>query len=192
MAEQTVEGEQQVGVGRSEPLRLVGTVLLVILWAADLLVHHSDVQRVLGFVLIAVLVRATITDLEERRIRNPLTLSASVVALLIGLVMSPDGIPAQVLWALGTGAFMLFFAIVSRGGLGMGDVKLGAVMGLFLSRYVAFAVAIGLLASSIYGVMLMIRYGFKQGRRTAIPLGPFLALGGVAAVLAGPWLLSAT
>jgi leader peptidase (prepilin peptidase)/N-methyltransferase len=74
----------------------------------------------------------------------------------------------------------------------MGDVKLGGVLGLFLSRNVVFAVAIGLLVSAVYGVSLMARHGLSVGRKTAIPLGPFLAFGGVVAVLAGPWLMSAT
>jgi len=192
VADETVKAEKQAGIGRSEPLRLAVTVLMVVLWVADLLVHHTNAQKVLGLVLITVLARVTITDLEERRIHNGLTLAAAFVAVVLGLAMHPSGLLGQLLWSAGMFSFMLFFAVASRGGLGMGDVKLGAVLGLFLSRYVVFGVAIGLLASSLYGVSLMARHGLSVGRKTAIPLGPFLAFGGVVAVLAGPWLLSAT
>ena len=192
MADETVKAEKDQGIGRSERLRLTVTVLMVALWVADLVVHHTHAEKVLGLVLITVLARLTITDLEHRRIHNSLMLAAAFVAVVVGLAMHPSGLLGQLAWSAGTFAFMLFFAVVSRGGLGMGDVKLGGVLGLFLSRYVVFAVAIGLLASSAYGVSLMARHGLSVGRKTAIPLGPFLAFGGVVAVLAGPWLMSAT
>ena len=192
MARQTVEVEPSSGIGRSEPLRLAGTVLLIALWVADLLVHHSTVQKVLGFVLVAVLVKVTISDLEERRIRNRVTFPAAIAALAIGLVLHPSGVPGQLLAGVATGAFLTLFALLSRGGLGMGDAKLGFVLGLFLSRYVITALAVGLVASAIFSVGVLAVRGFRAGRKTAIPLGPFLALGGVVALLAGPTLHLAT
>ena len=194
MADQTVEtgSESSKGLGRNEPLRLVGTVLLIALWVADLLVHYSTVHKVLGFVLIPILVRVTISDLEERRIKNVVTFPATVAALVIGVVLHLSGVPGQLVAGIGTFAFLTFFAIVSRGGLGMGDAKLGLVLGLFLSRYVITAMVIGLVASALFGLGVMVVRGFKSGRKTAIPLGPFLALGGVVALLAGPSLHLAT
>jgi len=72
-AKSGAEAKPSAGIGRSEPLRIAGTVLTIALWVADLLVHHSQVQKVLGFVLIPVLVHVAITDLEERRIKNRVT-----------------------------------------------------------------------------------------------------------------------
>ena len=192
MARQVSLEERNGGIGRNEPLRIAGTVLLIALWALDLTLHRSTVQHVLGVVLIAVLVRATITDLEERRIRNGLTLAASIIALLIGLILHPSGLPGQIVAGFATGAFLTFFALVSRGGLGMGDAKLGVVLGLYLSRYVIVAMAVGLAASALFSVGVLVVRGLSAGRRTAIPLGPFLALGGVVAVLLGPQLLGNT
>ena len=63
-------------------------------------------------------------------------------------------------------------------GMGMGDVKLAAVMGLFLGRAVAPALLIGFAAGAIYGVALIARAG-PEARKQAVPFGPFLALGGV-------------
>jgi leader peptidase (prepilin peptidase) / N-methyltransferase len=186
VAEQTSESKKPAGIGRSEPLRLAVTVAMVGLWVADLLVDHSHVQKVLGFVLIAVLARVTITDIEERRIRNTLMIPASGAALLIGLVMHASGVPEQIFAGLATGAFLLVFALISGGGLGMGDVKLGFVLGLFLGKYVIVALFVGLIASAIFSVCVLIRHGVSAGRKTKIPMGPFLALGGVVAVLAGP------
>jgi prepilin signal peptidase PulO-like enzyme (type II secretory pathway) len=179
---------QDGGIGRNEPLRLAATVLLTALWIADLAVHHSTTQKVLGLVLVAVLVRITITDLEERRITNRVTFPAALAALGIGLVMHPSGLPAQLLAGFATGAFLTVVSLISRGGLGMGDAKLGLVLGLYLSRYVVLAMAVGLLTASFFGIGVLVVRGFREGRRTAIPLGPFLALGGAVALLAGPHL----
>ncbi len=192
MAEQLVEEKRSGGLGRSEPLRIIGTILLVALWVANLAVHHSTVQKVLGFVLIAVLVRVTISDLEERRIKNAVTFPAALAALVIGLVLHPSGLPGQIVAGVATGAFLTLFALLSRGGLGMGDAKLGVVLGLYLGRYVVVAMVVGLLASAIFSLGVLAVRGISVGRKTAIPLGPFLALGGVVAVLAGPSLHLAT
>lgn len=186
MAEQTSTNRPRAGIGRNEPLRLSVTVAMIALWAANLLVHHSHEQKVLGFVLITVLARVTITDIEERRIKNLLMIPASAAALGIGLVMHISGVPGQVLAGLATGAFLFAFALLSRGGLGMGDVKLGVVLGLFLSKYVIVALVVGLVASALFSIGVLISRGVAAGRKTAIPMGPFLALGGVVAVLAGP------
>jgi leader peptidase (prepilin peptidase) / N-methyltransferase len=178
--------------GRNQPLRLAGTVLLIALWVADLAVHHSTVQKVLGVVLIAVLVRITITDLEERRIKNRVTFPAAIAAVVIGLVLHPSGVPGQLLAGVATGAFLTFVALLSRGGLGMGDAKLGIVLGLYLGKYVLLAMVVGLGASAVFSIGVLAVRGIKIGRKTAIPLGPFLALGGVVALLAGPTLHLAT
>jgi leader peptidase (prepilin peptidase)/N-methyltransferase len=167
-------------------------VLTVALWVADLLVHHSNEQKVLGFVLIPVLVHVAITDLEERRIKNLVTFPAAVAAVLIGIVMHLDGVPGQLLAGAAVGAFLMLFALLSRGGLGMGDVKLGVVLGLFLSRYVLDALIVGLLAAGVLSLGVLATRGLSVGRKTPIPLGPFLAFGGLVALLIGPSLLSAT
>jgi len=74
--------------------------------------------------------------------------------------------------------------------MGMGDVKLAAVMGLFLGRAVAPAIMIALLAGVLVGVAVIARKGARQGRKTAVPFGPFLALGAVVAVFAGQDIVS--
>jgi prepilin signal peptidase PulO-like enzyme (type II secretory pathway) len=67
----------------------------------------------------------------------------------------------------------------------MGDVKLVGVMGLFLGSAVIPAVAIALIAGVIVGAVVIARKGARVGRKTAVPFGPFLALGAVAAIFAG-------
>ena len=83
---------------------------------------------------------------------------------------------------------MLAAALAYPKGMGLGDVKLAAVMGLFLGRSVAPAIFVALLAGSLVGLALIARHG-AAGRKMAIPFGPFLALGGVVGMLAGPGLI---
>jgi leader peptidase (prepilin peptidase) / N-methyltransferase len=71
-------------------------------------------------------------------------------------------------------------------GMGMGDVKLAAVLGLFLGRSVAVAILGGVLIGTVVGAVVMARVGVEKGRKTAVPFGPFLALGGLIALFAGP------
>jgi leader peptidase (prepilin peptidase)/N-methyltransferase len=70
--------------------------------------------------------------------------------------------------------------------MGMGDVKLAAVLGLFLGRSVAVAILAAVLLGTVVGALVMARVGVQQGRKTAVPFGPFLAVGGVIGLLAGP------
>ncbi len=72
--------------------------------------------------------------------------------------------------------------------MGLGDVKLAAAMGLFLGVEVIPALLIALLAGSAVGIAMIARHG-AAARKQAIPFGPFLALGGVAGLLAGQALI---
>jgi leader peptidase (prepilin peptidase)/N-methyltransferase len=69
--------------------------------------------------------------------------------------------------------------------MGMGDVKLAAVMGLFLGRAVAPAMLMALVAGVLAGAVVIARQGAGSGRKTAVPFGPFLALGAVVAIFVG-------
>jgi leader peptidase (prepilin peptidase)/N-methyltransferase len=69
--------------------------------------------------------------------------------------------------------------------MGMGDVKLAAVLGLFLGAASAVALLVGVVAATTVGVVIMARLGVATGRKTAVPFGPFLAFGGIVALLVG-------
>src|SRR5262249_33476116 len=93
----------------------------------------------------------------------------------------------------GAVAFAFFFlaALAYPAGMGMGDVKLAGVLGLYLGRDVAVAIAAALLLALAVGIGIMIRKGVAAGRKTALPFGPFLAVGAVIAILVGPALVDA-
>jgi len=169
--------------------------LTAALAAAVVLARAGSAHDVLlGLVLLALLVPIALIDLDHRVIPNRLTAFGAVAALAIGVATDLDGVPQQLVAGAAAGGFLLVAALARPGGMGMGDVKLAAMLGLFLGREVAVALLVALLAGTLVGVAIMARAGVREGRRTAIPFGPFLALGGVVALLAGPavvdWYLS--
>jgi leader peptidase (prepilin peptidase)/N-methyltransferase len=160
-------------------------LLTAVLAVAVVLVKHSAHDIVLGLVLVATLVPIALIDFDRRIIPNKITLPAGVLALVLGLALKPAGVPEQLIAGASAGGFLLVFALVYPRGMGMGDVKLAAVLGLFLGRAAAVALLAGVLAGAIVGVIVMARVGVKEGRKTAVPFGPFLALGGIIALLVG-------
>jgi leader peptidase (prepilin peptidase) / N-methyltransferase len=155
------------------------------------LLRHSAHDIALGLVLVAVLVPVTLIDFEHRIIPNRLMAPAAAAAVIIGLATDPAGVPEQLIAGAAAAAFLLVFALAYPRGMGMGDVKLAGVLGLFLGRSVAVALLIGVFAGALAGAVIMARVGVAQGRKTALPFGPFLALGGIVGVLAGPGLIHA-
>jgi leader peptidase (prepilin peptidase)/N-methyltransferase len=158
------------------------TALLAV---AVVLTKHGAHDLILGLVLVAILVPITLIDYDKRIIPNRITLPAAIAAIAIGLATRPSGVPEQLIAGAAAGAFFLLFAVAYPKGMGMGDVKLAAVMGLFLGREVAVALMAGVLAGAIIGAGVIARAGVQEGRKTAIPFGPFLALGGIIGLLIG-------
>src|SRR5438270_1554287 len=150
------------------------------------LVKHSAYELALGLTLVVILVPIALIDFDHRIIPNKITLPAALVAVAIGLALHPSGVPEQLIGGAAAGGFLLIFAIAYPRGMGMGDVKLAAVLGLFLGREVGVALLVGVTAGTIVGAAVMARLGVAEGRKTAVPFGPFLALGGIVALLAGP------
>ncbi len=159
--------------------------LTAALCVGAVLVHHTAAGIALSIALILIVVPAALIDLEHRIIPNRLTLLGAVLALVIGTALDPAGEPERLIAGVAAGGFLLLAALAYPGGMGMGDVKLAGVMGLFLGRAVAPAILIALLAGVTFGALVIARKGAHAGRKTAVPFGPFLALGAIVAVYAG-------
>jgi len=138
----------------------------------------------LAMSLVAMLAVATVTDLERRVIPNRVLAVGALACLAIVAMDDPATLPERVLAAAGAGGFLLLGALWGRPGMGMGDVKLAAVMGLYLGGAVAVALLVGLAAGGAVGVVLIARHGLAA-RTQGLPFGPFLALGGVVALAVG-------
>jgi leader peptidase (prepilin peptidase)/N-methyltransferase len=97
---------------------------------------------------------------------------------VIVAISDPGSFVERGIAALGAGGALFLIALAYPRGMGMGDVKLVAVMGLYLGSAVAPAMLIGFAAGAAVGVGLIARDG-AAARKRAIPFGPFLALGGI-------------
>jgi leader peptidase (prepilin peptidase)/N-methyltransferase len=151
--------------------------------------HHSATGIALSVALILMVVPAALIDLEHRIIPNRITALGALAALAIGLALDPAGEPGRLIAAAAAGGFLLLAALAYPGGMGMGDVKLAGMMGLFLGASVAPALLIALVAGVILGAVVIARKGAQAGRKTAVPFGPSLALGALIAVFLGPQLV---
>jgi leader peptidase (prepilin peptidase)/N-methyltransferase len=171
------------------PLVEAGTAVLM---AAVAVAHEGDPTRLwLGLVLVGFLVPMALIDLEHKIIPNRLTGPAAIVAIVLGLALDPSGEPARLAAAAAAGGLFLVAALAKPGGMGMGDVKLAGVLGLFLGPAVAVSLLVALVTGVLVGAAVIARVGLVAGRKTAVPFGPFLALGGLVAVFVGPELLDA-
>jgi leader peptidase (prepilin peptidase)/N-methyltransferase len=153
---------------------------MAILFAASVLILGTDDvgQLALGLALCALLVTVTLTDLERRVIPNGLLFAGAATAVVIVAISDPGSFVERGIAAVAAGGALFLIALAYPRGMGMGDVKLVAVMGLYLGSAVAPAMLIGFATGAVVGVGLIARDG-AAARKRAIPFGPFLALGGV-------------
>ena len=161
------------------------------LYIAVVVSQDDAVRIVLGLLLVTALVPITLIDLELRIIPNLVTGPAALAAVVAIAALDTDFLPEALIAGAAGGGFFLVAAILYPRGMGMGDVKLAGMLGLYLGRAVAPAIFIALIAGVVVGAAVIARKGAKEGRKTAVPFGPFLALGGVIAFFAGADLVDA-
>jgi len=149
-----------------------------------LVLRHDPAQMAMGLVLVTALMAVTITDFERRIIPNKVLLVTAVLGLLIAAIFDPSSLPERAIAAAIAGGLLFTVALLYPRGMGLGDVKLAAVMGFFLGRNVAPALLVALIAGSVVGLALIARDG-ASARKKAIPFGPFLAFGALVGLLAG-------
>jgi leader peptidase (prepilin peptidase)/N-methyltransferase len=163
-----------------------------VLFGAIVGVRWDDATAIaLGLVLVAFLVPLTLIDLDVRRLPNALVYPCAAAGLVLGTALDPGGEPERLIAAAIAFAVFLLAALVYPAGMGMGDVKLAGVLGLYLGRDVAVAIAAALLLALAVGLAIIARKGVAAGRKTAVPFGPFLAAGAVIGILVGPQLMDA-
>ena len=132
----------------------------------------------------AVLVLLAASDLRTRLVPNALLYPALLGSLLAAAVSGSDALGASIFGAaVGFVAFYLF-ALVSRGALGMGDVKLAAYVGSLLGvGALVVALAAGMLAASALALALLVLR--RASRKDTLPLAPFLVLPALLILAAG-------
>ena len=166
------------------------------LFAGAALRFDSTYTAVMMALFFMVLLAVAVIDVGHKIVPNRIVYPALVgfaLLVVIGSVVGPRlDLVAAGLGFLAYGGALFLVAMVSPGGMGMGDVKLAALIGLVLGalglRYVAVAAGVAILAGGLgaLGLLLFTR----ASRKKAIPFGPYLAAGAVVAAFVGPRIAS--
>ncbi|MBA3302061.1 MAG: prepilin peptidase [Thermoleophilaceae bacterium] len=158
--------------------------LTALVFAGIALVNGFDEDLALELPFAAVLIAIAFIDLDHRVIPNRILLPTAVYGLLVGALVDLGAMPEMLIAGAAAFTFLLVAALAYPAGMGMGDVKLAGVMGLFLGAAVAPALLIGFAAGAGLGIAMIAREG-AAARKKGVPFGPFLALGGIVALLVG-------
>ena len=139
--------------------------------------------------LTGILLVAAFIDIDYLYVPNSLIIFGLIAGSLLKLVSHSGTFSGTVVGFLAGGLPLLAVYLISHGGMGGGDVKLGAVLGVFLGwKLVFLGLFLSFLSGSIVGLLLIL--SGKKSRKDALPFAPFLAIGGFAAAAWGAELLS--
>ncbi len=178
LASMSVPLREQLPKGAARWLAL-GVALAL---AAFTFVHlGEDANAALWALVQVVLVLLAAIDATCHLLPNVITLPTAAAALLLRVAFERSALVEIVV--AGAVAFIAFLvlSILTRGGVGMGDVKLSAMLGLLLGYPVLGALTLGVVVGGIWSAGLLLSR--RAGLRTAIAYGPFLALGGMVSIL---------
>lgn len=163
-----------------------------LLFAAAALRFGADWVLPAYLVFFAALLAVTVIDLEHFIVPNRIvvaTLAVSATLLVAAAALDGDwsSLRTALPGALAAGAGLLVINLVSPKGMGMGDVKLAVVLGLFLGwidlAHVVLGLFMGFLLGALGGLVLIVLG--RRSRTDHLPFAPFLAGGAVLAVLFG-------
>jgi leader peptidase (prepilin peptidase)/N-methyltransferase len=134
---------------------------------------------------VAVLAVLAAIDIERRAIPNQIVLPAAGAVLAAQMAFFPSQAAEWTLAPLCASAGLFSLAVISPDGLGMGDVKLGLLLGAGLGRDVILALALGFVALLPVALWLLLRHG-AQARKRTLALGPALAFGAIVVLALQP------
>jgi leader peptidase (prepilin peptidase)/N-methyltransferase len=141
-------------------------------------------EFVVAAALLAALLAITAIDLRHQIIPDAITLPGILAGATANVATRHLGWAEVALGVVLGGGVFFVIIVASRGGMGAGDMKLGAMLGAFLGWKIAlFGLMVGVVLGGAWAVALM-ALGVR-GRKDAIPFGPFLAIGGAAALFWG-------
>jgi leader peptidase (prepilin peptidase) / N-methyltransferase len=157
-------------------------------FAAVVAVRGFDDDLVLELPFVAALIALAAIDFDHKLLPNKIVYPLAVYGVIATLLVDQDDIVENLIAGAGAFAFLLLAVLAYPRGMGMGDVKLAGAMGLFLGLSIIPALLVAFLSGTVVGIVILAREG-AAGRKTAVPFGVFLALGGIVGVLAGPELI---
>jgi leader peptidase (prepilin peptidase)/N-methyltransferase len=162
-----------------------GAAIVAALLAGALVAHHGlGARGLIAAGVAVVLVALSIIDVEQRRLPNVIVVPATFAVLAAQVAFFPDRTLEWMLAAAGAALFLYIPMLVYPAGMGWGDVKLALLLGAALGKAVAFGLFVSTLAAGVISVAIIAVSG-AEGRKRAIPFGPFLALGAIVTLFTG-------
>lgn len=189
---QQAEQKKDQKKGSKFRIMLIAAIITGVLLTAEFFVLGYGILKIFRYlaVLSGLFVIAWI-DQNEKRIPNKILLillAVRVVILIIeAVVYSELGLSilfSAILGGFIGGGLFIFAYILSRGGMGMGDVKLFAVLGCYMGGGSIFAVIfLTVISSAAYSVIMLMLKKIKL--KEEIPFAPFVLLGTILAMALG-------
>jgi leader peptidase (prepilin peptidase)/N-methyltransferase len=139
--------------------------------------------------LLSALIVLTMIDLEHQIIPDRITLPGIAAGWLSSLLTGQVPILQALIGSLVGGGIFYLVVILSGGGMGGGDVKLGAMLGAFLGwKLVLVSIFLSVFTGGLVAAGVLL--SGRKGRKDPIPFGPFLALGAAVTLFWGEELLA--
>lgn len=170
--------------GRLAVRGLVAGSCIALVSLAAFWVSEPSLESLRAGVLVSVLVPLALTDLIRGLLPNAIVGPAGVLGLVLSSLADPSGWWTYPASALAVGSGLLAVALAYPGGMGMGDVKMSAMLGAFLGPYAALAVFLGASLGAACGGVLLLCGAMKRGN--PLPFGVFMACGALLALFLGP------
>jgi leader peptidase (prepilin peptidase)/N-methyltransferase len=157
-------------------------------FAAVVATRGFDDDLILELPFMACLIALAGIDLDHKLLPNKIVYPMAAYGLAAKAIVDTGALVEHLIAGAAAFLFLLVAALAYPRGMGLGDVKLAGAMGLYLGLSIIPALLIAFLSGTLVGLVMIAREGAKA-RKKAVPFGVFLALGGIAAVLAGPELI---
>lgn len=180
-AEQPTEPGAATG-GQLAPVRPIGAAVAAAILA--LVVLGLGSRGVVAACFLGALGALAVIDFQTHLLPNRIVVPAAALVLALQLALFPGDAVEWIAAALGCFVVLLLIALAKPGGIGMGDAKLGLLLGAGLGADVTMALVLGCLALWPFAVYLLLRDG-ADARKAVLPLGPALALGAAVITLTG-------
>ncbi len=142
------------------------------------------IAAIAAFLAVVLVVIAAI-DLRSFTIPNRIVLPATAIVLLADMVFVSGRVIEFVLAALLAGVALLIPNLINRSWMGMGDVKLGLLLGVALGWGVLGALEIAFMAVLPFAFAILVCRG-SEARSVPLPFGPFMAFGALVVIIAPP------
>lgn len=149
---------------------------------ASLQGRAKEIRMISNFTAVVLVLAASIIDIRERRIPDKLVLAGAFVGLLISLIDPQRGFLTGLLGGIRAGAVLILVRYITKGGLGLGDVKLFSCVGIYLRfEDTVSAMFIAAVLSGLYSLALICIN--KDNNKLELPFAPFILAGVLAAIV---------